>query len=329
MSAMKVFAFDYASGGGDGSSRGRGAGASGAALPNALKHHGRIMLGALLADLVRLPEVELITISDPSLFKRRFNACLQAADAVWPLAPEAGGVLERLSRQVLRHKRILLGSKPAALRVAASKLRTARVLARAGVAVAATYTAEQSLPDGSGAWVVKPDDGAGCLDTRIFADAGSALAWIAASGVAGYVLQPFIPGKLGSLSLLCCNGEAQVLSCNEQRVVVRDNQFHFLGTTVNSLSDCAGSFARLAQSVAAAIPGLWGHVGVDFVNAEHGVVVLEVNPRMTTSYCGLHASIGCNPAALVLDLLERPTGALRTRAKPVAVSVDVAAFASA
>ena len=319
MSAMKVFAFDYASGGG----------AEDAALPDALKHHGRIMLGALLADLVKLPEVELITISDPSLFRCRFNACLNAADAVWPLAPEAGGVLERLSRHVLRHNRILLGSKPAALRVAASKLRTARVLAKAGVAVAATYMPEQSLPDWSGAWVVKPDDGAGCLNTRIFPDADAALAWIAASGEAGYVLQPFIPGKLCSLSLLCCDGEAQVLSCNEQRIVVRDNQFHFLGTTVNSISDCAGRFARLAQSVADAIPGLWGHVGVDFIVAEQGVVVLEVNPRVTTSYCGLHASIGCNPAALVLDLLERPSGAPRTRAKPVAVSVDVAAFASA
>ena len=319
MSAMKVFAFDYASGGG----------AEDAALPDALKHHGRIMLGALLADLVKLPEVELITISDPSLFRCRFNACLNAADAVWPLAPEAGGVLERLSRHVLRHNRILLGSKPAALRVAASKLRTARVLAKAGVAVAATYMPEQSLPDWSGAWVVKPDDGAGCLNTRIFPDADAALAWIAASDEAGYVLQPFIPGKLCSLSLLCCDGEAQVLSCNEQRIVVRDNQFHFLGTTVNSISDCAGRFARLAQSVADAIPGLWGHVGVDFIVAEQGVVVLEVNPRVTTSYCGLHASIGCNPAALVLDLLERPSGAPRTRAKPVAVSVDVAAFASA
>ena len=317
MSAIKVFAFDYASGGG----------AAAATLPEPLKHHGRIMLAALLADLVKLPEVELITISDPGLFRRRFNACLQAADAVWPLAPEAGGVLERVSRRVLRHKRILLGSKPSALRVAASKLRTARVLAKAGVAVAATYTPGQNLPDWSGAWVVKPDDGAGCLNTRIFADAGAALAWIGASGAAGYVLQPFISGKLGSLSLLCCDGEAQLLSCNEQRIAVRDNQFHFLGTTVNGISDAAGHFTRLAQSVAAAIPGLWGHVGVDFVNAGHGVVVLEVNPRMTTSYCGLHASIGCNPAALVLDLLARPGGARRARAKPLAISVDMAAFA--
>jgi predicted ATP-grasp superfamily ATP-dependent carboligase len=319
VSALKVFAFDYASGGG----------AAGDALPDSLRHQGQIMLRALMADLAALPGIELITISDPSLFRRRFGACLQAADAVWPLAPEAGGLLERLSRQVLRRNRILLGSKPAALRVAGSKLRTARTLARAGVAVVATYTPGRPLPAWSGAWVVKPDDGAGCLNTRIFAGADAALAWIAASGEAGYVLQPFIPGKLGSLSLLCCDGDAQLLGCNEQRIAVRDNQFHFLGTTVNSMSDSAGQFERLAQAVAAAIPGLWGHVGVDFIVAEHGVVVLEVNPRMTTSYAGLHASIGCNPAALVLDLLERPAGTPRARAKPVAVSVDVAAFGGA
>lgn len=306
MPALKLFAFDYASGGGAGDG----------ALPEALRQQGGMMLRALLADLGELPDVELITIGEPGLFRRRFDACVEAADAVWPLAPEAGGLLERLSREVLQRERILLGSGPAALRVAGSKLRTARVLAKAGVAVAATYTPDQPLPPGPGAWVVKPDDGAGCLNTRIFADAAAALAWIADTGEAGYVLQAFIPGKLGSLSLLCRDGVAQLLGCNEQRIAVRDNQFHLLGTTVNGLRDHAGQFERLAQAVAAAIPGLWGHVGVDFIVAEHGVVVLEVNPRLTTSYAGLHASIGCNPAALALDLLARPGGPPRARRLP-------------
>lgn len=316
VSALRLFAFDYASGGG----------APDGALPDSLRRQGQIMLRALLADLVELPGIELITMDEPGPFRRRFDACVQAADAVWPLAPEAGGMLERLSRQVLRSERILLGSKPNALRVAGSKLRTARALAKAGVAVAATYSPVQPLPPRAGAWVVTPDDGAGWLNTRIFPGAEAALAWIAASDATGFVLQPFIPGKLGSLSLLCCDGAAQLLGCNEQRIAVRDNQFHFLGTTVNSMLDADGEFERLAQAVAAAIPGLWGHVGVDFVLAEQGVVVLEVNARMTTSYAGLHASIGCNPAALVLDLLAQPAGTARARAKPVAVSVDVAAF---
>lgn len=308
MAALKVFVCDYASGGGP---------------------TNQIMLHALLDDLGKVPGIELVTPGAPGSrgsFQRRFSASVQAADAVWPLAPETGGTLERLSRQVLRHERILLGSKPRALRVAASRLRTSRMLARAGIDVVPTYTPVQPRPSARGAWLVKPDDGADLDDTRIFSTADTALAWIRARAAGCYVLQPFIPGKLGSLSLLCRDGVAQLLGCNELRVAVRDNQFHFLGTTVNSLPDSAGQFARLAQAVATAMPGLWGHVGIDFVLAERGAVVLAVHARVTASYAGLHASIGCNPAAMVLDLLAQPC-APRTWAKPLAVSVDVAAFA--
>lgn len=316
MPALTVFVFDYAS----------GSAARAGAMPHALRHQSQMMLQALLDDLGQVAGVTLTTLHAPASFRRAFDASVQACDAVWPLAPAAGGLLERLSRQVLRRQRILLGSKPAALRVAASRLRTARALARAGIEVVATYAASGPLPATHGAWVVKPDDGADYDDTRIFSSAASALAWIA--GRPGYVLQPFIPGKLGSLSLLCGDGTAHLLGCNEQRIAVRDNQFHFLGTTVNSLADLDGAYERLAQAVAAAMPGLWGHVGIDFVLAEHGVVVLAVHARMTTSYAGLHASLGCNPAAMVLDLLAQPARAPRACVKPVAVSVDVAAFST-
>jgi predicted ATP-grasp superfamily ATP-dependent carboligase len=53
--------------------------------------------------------------------------------------------------------------------------------------------------------------------------------------------------------------------------------------------------------------------------------VLEVNPRLTTSYVGLGAAIGMNPAALVLSLLD---GELDSIAAPRAVKpqrVDIEA----
>lgn len=340
MPPLKVFVFDYAT----------GAMAQDGMPQASLRRQSQMMLHALLGDLGQVPGIALVTLETavapgtvempgtswtrrtqgaPGAFQRRFDACVQAADAVWPLAPEAGGMLERLSRQVLRHQRILLGSQPQALRVAASRLRTARVLARAGIAVVPTYAPGQPRPATSNAWVVKPDVGADYEDTRIFSTADAALAWIADR--AGYVLQPFIPGKLGSLSLLCRDGAAQLLGCNEHRIAVRDNQFHLLGTTVNSLPDRDGAFARLGQRVAQALPGLWGHAGIDFVLAEQGAAVLAVHAHMTPSYAGLHASLGCNPAAMVLDLLASPAGANgvgkpQHQVKPVAVSVDVAAF---
>ncbi len=312
-------------------------------LSHSLMHDGMMMHSALLADLSAIPDVEVITTYDARLplsdlppsalvipvdgkFAPHFNDCVQAADAVWLVAPECAGILESLSRLVVRSKRFLLGSRPRAVRIAASKRLTARKLANAGIPVVATYSSHDALPGKIEAWVVKPDDGAGCLNTRIFSGTRKALAWIKTEGNDSYVLQPFIAGQPCSLSLVCGGGLARVLSCNKQRIAVRDNQFYFLGSMVNSISDSTGQFDRLAQKIAAAIPGLWGYVGVNFILSEKGLIVLEVNPQMTTSFAGLHASTGCNPAQLVLGLLQGLDGLSQPACKRSAVSVDVAAF---
>jgi predicted ATP-grasp superfamily ATP-dependent carboligase len=323
MAPLKVLAFDYATAGGPMPRR----------LPQSLRRQGEMLLQALQADLRALPGVELTTMT-PALdtagtqqaqqaFSERFEAGMAAADAVWPLASESEGLLERLSRDILRARRILLGSAPGAVQVAASKLQVARALAEAGVPVAATYSPHAVLPDQPGAWVVKPDDGAGCFNIRLFSDRAAALAWIRSTAGEGYVLQPFVAGKLGSLSLLCCDGVARVLSCNLERVAMRNNRFHFLGSTVNGLGDHDGSLDRLAQRVAAAIPSLWGYVGVDFILGDQGAVVLDVNPRLTAAYAGLHASIGRNPAGLVIELLKGPAAMPGRLSARRAVSVDL------
>jgi tyramine---L-glutamate ligase len=102
MARLKVFAFDYVTEGGP------PAGAAPRALPQAYMQHAAMLLDALRADLGALPGVDLCTLAAPGSpgpggtqpagsFSERFAACVQAADAVWPLAPESAGVLESLS----------------------------------------------------------------------------------------------------------------------------------------------------------------------------------------------------------------------------------------
>ena len=95
---------------------------------------------------------------------------IRLSDATWPIAPETGGVLEDISRRVLRAGRSLLGSTPDAVRVAASKLATARALQRAGVPVVPTFRPDDRPEPAGHAWIVKPDDGCGCEDVRLFAE---------------------------------------------------------------------------------------------------------------------------------------------------------------
>jgi predicted ATP-grasp superfamily ATP-dependent carboligase len=361
---VKIFAFEYTSGGG----------LFEHPLPDSMLRQGAIMHRALISDLLAIADVEVITMRDarlPALDLPRsmrvvpvrgaglcaacFDECVQGADAVWLVAPECGGILEYYSRKVLNSRRILLGCAADAVQLAASKCDTARWLAAAGIAVVATHASDATLPDCPGPWVVKPADGAACIDTRLFSGVQKALSWIAqqkagavrvvdvtgAANVANvadvadvadlavpgdYVLQPFVAGQVCSLSLLCCDGAAQLLSCNVQRIAVRDNQFHFLGSTVNAIADVDGELARVARRIASAIPGLWGYVGVDVILTLQGIVVLEVNPRMTTSFAGLRAAIRRNPAQLVLDLLTTPLALVHPAFDAVVVSVDVDAF---
>jgi predicted ATP-grasp superfamily ATP-dependent carboligase len=287
--------------------------------------HASVLCGYLHG----LPGITLIELAEDGPFWRRFDRALDDADAVWPLAPLANGSLERLSRHILRRKRVLLGSHPDALRVCASRLRTAQRLAAAGIPVLPSYLVSQPLPETNGAWVVRPDEGAGWLDTHLFPNAAEAIAWIEAAACvhqfsrrsSSYILQPFIPGRSGSLSLLCCNGKAQLLACNEMCIAIRGQQFYLLGITINHLADPLGAFERLAQSVAAALPGLWGHVNVEFVIAEQGALVLGVGATPAFVVAGLQASLGCNPALLALDLLRHPLTA-RVWPAGIAVSVD-------
>ncbi|HVS26737.1 MAG TPA: ATP-grasp domain-containing protein [Burkholderiales bacterium] len=309
---MRIFVYEHITGGG----------LLDQALPARLAREGGVMLTALLRDLADIPDVEIITSRDPRLPALNqpakvlvpqnaeeaafvFRDGVAMADAVWPIAPETAGVLERLSRTVLEQDKILLGSHPEAVRLAASKLATSRRLARHGISAVPTHAVTDRISDTAEGWVVKPDDGAGCGDTHWFSTLQAAQHWLSrATGAEHYVLQPFIPGKALSLSLLCRAGQAFLLSCNCQRIVIEDDSFHFLGSQVNAAPDSQGAFADLAQRVTAAIPGLWGYVGIDLVQSGTGVVVMEVNPRLTTSYAGLHQALNCNPAALVLRLLD-------------------------
>lgn len=227
------------------------------------------------------------------------------ADAVWPIAPEYAQVLHHISETVINQGKLLLNSPPDAVRTTSSKLTTARRLSEHGVPVVATYRFEDGVPDRPGSWVLKPDDGVGCQGIRICRDRDELCRQFETLPTdREYVIQPFIHGTPTSMNLLVCNGESFVLSVNHQRIAVTDNGFMLLGCVVNGYLEHKARYHKLGRDLVAAIPDLWGIIGVDIIDTKNGLQVLEVNPRITTSYVGLKESIGVNPAALVLDLLD-------------------------
>lgn len=309
---MKVFVFEYVTGGGFASM----------ALPRFL-HDGEVMWQALVDDLSAIDGVDVLTLRDcrlprpaankveiiateASRFDEDYRQCLALADAVWPVAPEEAGILESLNQEVLNAGKRLLGCHPSAVRIAASKYATAQRLGRAGIPAAFTFTSPFLMVT-NGPVVAKPDDGAGCQDTLYFHNQSAAEEWTLDKGGAGFVFQSFLAGEPLSLSVLCHAGSCQLLSVNRQHIRLEGGHLRFDGVTTNALPDPDGRYAGLALRVVSAIPGLWGYVGIDLVDTEAGPVVLEVNPRVTASYAGLRAMRGFNPAEKVLALPDDPS----------------------
>jgi predicted ATP-grasp superfamily ATP-dependent carboligase len=61
-----------------------------------------------------------------------------------------------------------------------------------------------------------------------------------------------------------------------------------------------GQALEAARRTCEALPGLRGYVGVDLVLTGSEAVVIEVNPRVTTSYLGVRAVLDDNVAHMAM-----------------------------
>jgi tyramine---L-glutamate ligase len=332
---LRLFICEYITGGG----------LLGSSLPPGLAREGDMMLGALVKDAAALAGVDVVTTRDARLAPPAlpadcrmiggdevpwvvWQAMMQEADAVWPIAPETAGVLTRLSSLAIATGRPLIGSRPEAVDLAASKRATVERLTACGIAAVPTVPADavlrDALPRGGDGWVLKPDDGVGAEATRLFRRRDDLMrALRAMPALRGMVVQPYVAGPAASLSVLCCDGRSWLLSCNRQDVEIEGGVFRYRGGVVGGLEARQSDYAVIAAAVAAAIPGLWGYVGIDLVESAAGPVVLEVNPRLTTSYVALGRAIGLNPAGLILRLLHSNLEAVRTPLRVTPQRIDV------
>ena len=310
-------------------------------LPDSLAQEGDVMLSAILQDChalkqceifmlrdVRLPAISIIDldtrhychwVSFSSDFQHLWEQCLDDADAVFIIAPETGNVLTQLQQQVLNANKIILGCLPTSIALTTNKLACDQHLAKHDVATPqssiASNWSQQKFESADG-YIMKPIDGAGCIDTLRFdsgADLEHYLAQQTTDILSHALIQKYITGIPASLSLLMSAYDCIVLATNRQKIVRKKNKLIFNGCIVNGIEQHVFSLSQateLAIQIQRAIPGLWGFVGVDIVLANKQVYVVDINPRLTTSYIGLQQSLALNPMSLLFTMQEEGMAAL-------------------
>jgi predicted ATP-grasp superfamily ATP-dependent carboligase len=315
---MKVLIFEYITGGGFNRE----------ALPSGLVREGRLMLQALLnnfqdigsvtltlmldsrlTDTLNIADVDIEVITPDDDATAVFQRLLAEHDAVWPIAPEFDGILQQLCETVAAHHKILLAPNAAAVALAGNKYLTYQRLIQHHIATVPTQLASQTdFSQTTGEWFIKPIDGAGCGDSFISQGLNPDMP---EAGKAQFIVQPHLHGEKTSLSCLFNHGQCALLAVNQQRFEIYQQRYQLIEIVVNH-QPISEKYQQLVQQVASAFPELWGYAGIDLIETPKQRLVLEINPRLTTSFAALQAALGLNIAQLTLDLLHgepdiRPT----------------------
>ena len=144
-------------------------------------------------------------------------------------------------------------------------------------------------------------------------------------------LETFCPGTAASVACLCGPRDVVPLVPCRQRLS-DDGCFAYSGGSLPLAPEFATRSAWLARRTVAALPQPLGYLGVDLVLGDDTAggedFVIEINPRLTTSYVGLRACAG-DLAGAILTRCRGGAGGVVLARRPDTIRVHGTVFGPA
>lgn len=283
-----------------------------------LKAAGHEVIAIVDESLVRLNaplEAEIISVFS---FQEAQQAILKICaniDAAYIIAPETDKTLQLLVQFLEQNGVPTLNSYSKAIEAVADKAKLYRALnANTNVKTPKTIqvNASQNVKEviiGEFGFpvVIKPVDGVGCSGLSIIenelqiSDAIKKIDATLASET--FVIQEYLRGEAVSVSLLCTGTKILPISLNKQNITLttpKGTSCYTGGVTPFAHKMQKEAF-KTAEAAVNCFLGLKGYVGVDLILTDTGPVVVDINPRLTTSFVGLSHATRFNLANAIVN----------------------------
>ena len=242
-------------------------------------------------------------------------------DAVYIIAPETGKTLQSFVEIEEQTGKVSLNSESKTIEKVADKKALFKVLEKSACPIPKTFVLNvndnlariKSLIKSKLKYpmVFKPLDGTSCSGLSIVKEetqVGKAILKIKSeSAEPNFIVQKFVEGETASISMLCAKGKAVAISLNKQSVKIGgpDDLSSYEGGAVPFDHPLKLKAFKQAEIMCEIFPGLRGYVGVDIILTKDKLFVVDVNPRLTTSYVALSRVCRINLAeALVNSILK-------------------------
>ncbi len=336
---MQVFVYEFLTGG--------GMLADLAPCDPTFKREGRAMVRAVSEDLATSGRCQVVILRDvrnavwadgppnevaerivasESEHERQFDQLARESEWTLLIAPETNGILLRLAFRVESLGGKLLSPAADFISIAGDKWQTHQRLRKTGVRVPRSAIGEPLVEtevpgiDPALGLVVKPRDGAGSEGiTRSLSDRYL-------SGQRELLLEEFVPGEAASILAIGGPHGVRFLPPFTQQIDVVAGFAYQGGTAIPPHDSRASRVHNIAALALSNLPPFTGLVGVDLILGEAADgsldTIIEVNPRVTTSYVGARALARTNIAAAMLDWTAGYDCTLEFDYRPLRFSAD-------
>jgi len=323
---LKLLVYEHVSGGGYAEKP----------IPISILSEGFSMLRTLVADFKaaghsvstvlnsRLAELNppvgadyTVPVSSFRVAEQTIQKLSESVDAAYLIAPESNQMLQSLVANIEQADVPSLNCRASAIASVSDKAAMLQRVKEKGLPTPATVIVsafddvtriKQSICGSLGfPLVVKPVDGVGCAGLSVVNSeqqvAGAVAKILSESASKYFMAQKLVRGIAVSVSLLATDSEALPLSLNKQDVSLMPPEANstYTGGQVPFDSLLKSEAFAAAEAVVKSFHGLKGYVGVDLVLTEKEAVVIEVNPRLTTSYVGLRKTAVFNLAQAIIN----------------------------
>ncbi|MCK5628078.1 ATP-grasp domain-containing protein [Candidatus Bathyarchaeota archaeon] len=285
-------------------------------------HNVVTLLDSRLAVFRPQFKVDCITpVSSFDEFENAFEQNCGSVDAAFVVAPESEQVLKNLVERIEQTGVNSLNCGVKAIEEASNKALIHELLERLGIATPNTVAISKSADLEEQKRVIsgrleyplilKPLDGvSGCGVSFVrskneLVDAIDKIVEVSMNEY--FIAQQFVRGIAASVNLICTNNRVLPISLNKQNFVLAtpDSTSEYNGGIVPLVHPLEREAFEVAEKVVKSVGGLRGYVGVDLVLTEDRPVVLEVNPRFTTSCIGLREVTNLNLAEALIQAAIR------------------------
>lgn len=320
---MNILLYEYISGGGS----------VNVPLPSSLLCEGFAMLSGLTADFKNFghnvtimldyrvakfnpfikADRKIIVNSNP---EQIFQESLQDVEAAYVIAPESNRILQLIVKNIENSGLLSLNCHSESIAQTSSKAAMFEHVKRIGLNVPETLffetinLAELKRTSSSALSfpiIIKPADGAGCNGLSVVRNPQQLSIAINKirneDNTTPILAQTLVEGISASVCLISNGDEAIPISLNRQFVNLAspDSLSSYIGGAVPFDSSLRDEAFLAAKQVVESINGLRGYVGVDLILSDNKVFVIEINPRLTSSYIGLRRVTNINVSQAILD----------------------------